>query len=552
MTENLHHQVWPPGRPFRIEASPDTLDQNLKNTLARVPDKAAIVFYDSPLSYRELDAAVEQVAGYLQQHCQIGKGQRVAIYAQNCPQYVIAFYAILRVGGVVVPVNPMNLTEEVRYVLEDAGCSTVFCAGELLPQLQPLLDAGELAHVIAIRYADYLTAATDLQVPAFLTGQPALEETAMVQGWQRAAASGLKTAPVEIAVEDLAVLPYTSGSTGRGKGCMHNHLSTQHAMQSVYDWFQIRQDDVLLSVAPMFHVVGMQAGMNASVCQGCTMILVPRWDRDVVAQCIQRYRISVWPAVPTMVVDLLNHPQLASFDFSSLRVLFGGGSSMPRAVADKLFEVCGVSFLEGYGLTETICPATANPPHKPQNQCGGIPVFNTDIRIIDTLTQEEVENGALGEIIIHGPQVMQGYWQNPEATAEAFMQLAGKRFLRTGDIGRIDPEGYVFIIDRIKRMINASGFKVWPTEVESVLYRHPALQEVCIVGTYDERRGEMVKALAVLKPGMEATTEQDIIDWARDHMAVYKVPRAVEFVDSLPKSGSGKILWKALQDRERG
>lgn len=550
MNENLHHVVWPPGLPFDIELNSDTLDDNLKNTVNKLGDKAAIIFYDTIISFNELDETVTQLAAYLQQHCSVKKGDRVAIYSQNCPQYVIAFYAIIRAGGVVVPVNPMNLTDELNYVLKDADTATLFCAQDLFPQLQPLLDTDALKHVIAIQYSDYLRSETTLEIPSFIKTIADISSSNIVTPWDYSITHSKTLKPVTINPEDMAILPYTSGSTGKGKGCVHNHISVQHAINSVFQWFDIRPEDISLSVAPMFHVVGMQAGMNVAIRQGCTMVMVPRWDRNVVAECIEKYRISVWPAVPTMVVDLLNHPNIKDLDFSSLRTLFGGGTSMPKAVADQLRAICGVTFLEGYGLTESMAPATANPPHKPQSQCGGIPVFNTDVRILDTETETEAVQGAIGEIIINGPQMLQSYWRNETANEESFFEFEDKTFFRTGDIGRKDPEGYIFIVDRIKRMINASGFKVWPTEVESVLYRHPAIQEVCVIASPDEKRGENVKALVVLKDDAKNISGDSIMDWARDHMAVYKIPRYIEFSKSLPKSGSGKILWKNLQDEE--
>jgi fatty-acyl-CoA synthase len=250
-------------------------------------------------------------------------------------------------------------------------------------------------------------------------------------------------------------------------------------------------------------------------------------------------------------VDFLSNPGLKKYDLSSLKVLGGGGASMPEAVAKKLEEVIGLPYVEGYGLSETMAPTHINPPHRPKRQCGGIPIFNTDARIIDVENASELGPNQVGEIIVHGPQVFQGYWKQPEASAQAFMQHDGKRFFRTGDLGYYDEEGYFFITDRLKRMINASGFKVWPAEVEAMLYGHPGIQEACVIGTQDGYRGESVKALIVLKPGAQAaTSEEGIIEWARSRMAAFKVPRVVQFVAELPKTATGKILWRKLQEEE--
>jgi fatty-acyl-CoA synthase len=251
------------------------------------------------------------------------------------------------------------------------------------------------------------------------------------------------------------------------------------------------------------------------------------------------------------VVDFLANPGIAEIDLSSLNVIRGGGAAMPEAVAHKLRELTGLSYVEGYGMSETMAATHINPPQRPKPQCLGIPVFDVDARIIDPTTLQELAPGESGEIVMHAPQVMQGYWRNDPATAEAFITLDGRRFLRTGDLARIDEDGYFFMTDRLKRMINASGYKVWPAEVESLMYHHPAIHEVCVIGARDARRGETVKALVVLKPGHLGTlSEADIAAWAHDHMAAYKSPRLVEFVASLPKSGTGKIQWRELQERQ--
>jgi len=308
---------------------------------------------------------------------------------------------------------------------------------------------------------------------------------------------------------------------------------------------------VVLSALPMFHVTGMQAGMNAQIHTAATLVVLSRWDRDCAAMQIERARVTNWSAITTMLVDFLSNPRLKEFDLSSLRVLGGGGAAMPEALARRLEDVIGLPFVEGYGLSETMAPTHINPPHRPKRQCGGIPFFNTDARVIDVETLAELPPGKVGEIIVHGPQVFKGYWKQPEATEQAFLPHDGKRFFRTGDLGYYDEEGYFFITDRLKRMINCSGYKVWPAEVESMLYAHPAIQEACVIAARDGYRGETVKALVVLKKDFNAkTSSQDIIDWAREKMAAFKVPRVIEFVDELPKTSTGKILWRKLQDEE--
>jgi fatty-acyl-CoA synthase len=346
-------------------------------------------------------------------------------------------------------------------------------------------------------------------------------------------------------------MPYTSGTTGQPKGCMHTHGSVMSTAVGGVQWFGRTQDAVLLSVLPLFHVTGMSGAMNGPIFAGSTIVVLPRWDREAAALCIQRYRITAWQAITTMVVDFLANPQIERYDLSSLVGIRGGGAAMPAAVCARLKELTGLDYVEGYGMSETMAATHINPPHRPKPQCLGIPVFDVDSRVLDPDTLQEVRAGETGEIVVHGPQVMQGYWRQPDATREAFVEIDGKRFLRTGDLGLVDEDGYFFMTDRLKRMINASGFKVWPAEVEALMYRHPAIQEVCVIGARDAKRGETVKAVVVLRPEHRGrVSEADIVTWSHDHMAAYKSPRVVEFVDSLPKSGSGKLMWRELQEKQ--
>jgi fatty-acyl-CoA synthase len=291
--------------------------------------------------------------------------------------------------------------------------------------------------------------------------------------------------------------------------------------------------------------------MLASIRHGCRLVVLPRWDRHVAAQAIARFRITHWPNIPTMVIDLLASPNFAQYDLSSLVLIGGGGAAMPQAVAQRLFEQYGLRYAEGYGLTETAAPSHNNPPDAPKQQCLGIPFMSVDARVLDPDTLQEMPQGEAGEIVMRGPSVFSGYWKRPEATEAAFVMFEGQRYFRSGDLGRVDEDGYFFITDRLKRMINASGFKVWPAEVEALMFRHPAIAEACVISTQDAYRGESVKAVVVLRDSARGqVSEQDIMDWCRDNMAVYKCPRVVQFVEALPKSGSGKVMWRLLQEQE--
>jgi fatty-acyl-CoA synthase len=539
MTFDRHFAHWPPGQPRTLQLPRETIYQNLEATAARLPQRAAIDYYGSRIDYAELKRQVDAMAGYLQQRCGVKRGDRVLLYAQNSPQFIIAYYAVLRADAVVVPVNPMNRTEELRHYVEDSGARVAFAGQDVFRQIEPL----GLEHLIVISYSDYLTRNTDLPVPDFVRA-PRISSS-----WNDAISANLSPGRHQASPEDLAVMPYTSGTTGKPKGCMHTHTTVQATTFPYLYWRGVQEHPVVLCVLPMFHVTGMQGGMNSPIHLGATIVLLSRWDRDCAALQIQRTRVTNWTAITTMIVDFLANPRLKEYDLASLEVLGGGGAAMPEAVARKLEEVIGLPFIEGYGLSETMAPSHINPPHRPKRQCGGIPFYNTDARVLDVETRKELGPSQVGEIVVRGPQVFLGYWNQPEATAQCFIEHDGERFFRTGDLGYYDEEGYFFITDRLKRMINCAGFKVWPAEVEAMLYAHPAIQEACVIGAKDAYRGETVKAVIVPKKGLQLTP-QDIIDWAREKMAAFKVPRLIEFVEELPKTATGKILWRELQERE--
>jgi fatty-acyl-CoA synthase len=546
-----HFAFWPKGLPRHLSVPRTNLFYNLEVSATRYPDKTALIFYDTPLSYAECRDEVEHLAGYLQQHCGVGHGDRVLLYMQNSPQFVLAYYAILRANAVVVPVNPMNLSAELQHYVQDTGATTIFAPQDLLPQVEPLLG-DTLRHVVLATYSDYLRRPTDLVLPAFVTAprREFMEAAAGVVPWHQALAMRCVPGPLTAGPDDLCAMPYTSGTTGNPKGCMHTHASVMYNAVAGMQWFGSQQDSVALAVLPLFHVTGMQGGMNGPLFIGGTTVLMARWDRDMAAECIRRHRVTGLQLISTMVIDLLSSPRVGEYDLSSVTRMSGGGAAMPDAIAQKLQDLLGIPYVEGYGMSETMAPTHINPGEHPKKQCLGIPICDVDARVVDPDSMRELAPGEVGEIVVHGPQVMRGYWNNEQATSETFVEIDGKRFLRTGDLARVDEQGYFFMVDRLKRMINASGYKVWPAEVETLMYRHPAIREVCVVGCCDERRGETVKAVVALKDGFrDSVSEQDIIDWAHQNMAAYKSPRIVEFCESLPKSATGKVQWRTLQER---
>ena len=545
-----HYPHWPVGLPHTLTAPQTSVYENLEISARRYPDKVAIIFYDSILTYAQLHAQVLALAGYLQQSCGVARGDRVLLNMQNSPQFIIAFYAILRADAMVVPINPMLQTEELRHYIDDSGAALAITSQEIFSRLAPLVGHSGLRQAIVATYSDYLDAPTTLTVPEFIRAAPDIPSTPGVVQWNEAIAAAQVPRAHQAGVADLAVMPYTSGTTGRPKGCIHTHRQVMFTAVASPSWsVAVVPDGVTLAVLPFFHVTGMQVSMNAAIFSGGAIVILPRWDRDVAGQLITRYGVSAWTSIPTMMIDFLSNPRVGEYDIASLRRVSGGGAAMPAAIAQKLRDLTGLEYMEGYGLSETMAATHTNPPQRLKKQCLGIPVFNVDSRVIDPTTLQEVGINQVGEIIMAGPQVFEGYWNDPQKTDEAFIELDGTRFFRSGDLGYKDEEGFFFFTDRLKRMINASGFKVWPAEVESMMYQHPGIQECCIIAARDPYRGETVKAIIVKKPGVDVTAEQ-IMLWAHDTMAAYKVPKLVEFVDVLPKSATGKVMWRAMQEKE--
>jgi fatty-acyl-CoA synthase len=565
MTDNIpdkhpHLQVWPRRVPHDIPPLETTLWYNLEVSARRYPDKAALIFFGQQIGFSELKTQAQRLAGWLQHDAGVKRGARVLLMMQNSPQLVIASYAIMRADAVIVPVNPMSRAEVISHYIADAGARVAICAADLVGYMEggnALVEASQqLNHLLVARYADCMPAVLEeIDRPPeawakWLAADPQLP--AFGHRWAEALALARVPDPHRAGPDDLVALCYTSGTTGKPKGCMHSHRTIGHNTVAGSLWNHSSMADVAFGVVPMFHVTGMQYAMHAPILVGATNVLLPRWDRDLAGRLISRYRVSTWTNIPTMIIDLLASPSFEHYDLSSLEQIGGGGAAMPQAVAARLTQQFGLDFVEGYGLTETAAPTHSNPPEAPKQQCLGIPIIGVDSRVVDPNTLQEVADGQTGEIVVRGPQVFKGYWQRPGDTEAVFFELDGKRFFRTGDLGYRDAQGYYFITDRLKRMINAAGFKVWPAEVETMLFKHPAVLEACVIGSRDPYRGETVKAVIVLRDEARGhTSAQDITTWAREHMAAYKVPHAVEFTDALPKSGSGKVMWRLLQEQEQ-
>ncbi len=547
--QDRHFKVWPKGCPYHLEPLETSVFENLEVTARRFPEVPAIIYYDTFITYAELLSDVRRLAGYLACQAGIEADDRVVLYLQNSPQFIIGFYAILAANAVVVPVNPMNRTEELKHMVNDTEARVIIAGEERIDEAAPQIGNSRAERLIAVHYRDYIHQKTDLELPEVVTEVRIPFSGDRFIAWDEALAHGSQ-APLHRRRPDAwCAIPYSSGTTGPPKGCLHTHASTNAVTKAYGHWFAIPATSAILVTLPLYHVTGMQNSMLVPFLNGLTVVLMTRWHRDTALKLIERYRIVHWRSITTMVIDVLSHPELDLYDLTSLTGIGGGGAQMPAAVAHKLKARTGIEYVEGYGLTETMAPTHMNPPHAAKPQCLGIPIFDVDSRIIDPETRIELGPGEVGEIISHGPQVFQEYWRQPEATAEVFIHHDGKQFLRTGDLGYYDEDGYFFHVDRLKRMINVAGLKVWPAEVEAMLYEHPAVQEACVIAAQDERRGEAVKAVIILHDGIATPSPDELETWCRERMAAYKVPRLFDFVDTLPRSGAGKILWRELQKR---
>ncbi|MBI4766877.1 MAG: AMP-binding protein, partial [Deltaproteobacteria bacterium] len=435
-SEPLHYQYWPKGLPHLVHVPKTTLVHNLEVSAARYPEKTAISYYGSRFSYARLKSEVEALAGYLQRQCGVKKGDRVLLYMQNSPQFIIAYYAILRADAVLVPANPMNLTEEMKHYVDDSGALVAICALDLFQRIEPLMGRGGLEQVITADYADYVTEPTDIPMPDFI--QTAVSQPTTGNGvrtWKEVLAEDCEPGPHLSGSDDLAAICYTSGTTGKPKGCMHTQSTLMATTALPGVWQNTSCEEVLLGVVPFFHVTGMQILMNMPIYLGAEIVIMTRWDRELALQLIERHQVTNWTNIPTMVIDLFASPNFKRDSLKSLQYIGGGGAAMPEAIAARLFELTGLSYVEGYGLTETAAPTHSNHASRPKRQCLGIPFLNTESLVVNPKTLEPLGPNQTGEIVSRGPQVFKGYWNNPQAARECFVVIGGKTFFLTGDLG---------------------------------------------------------------------------------------------------------------------
>ena len=524
----------------------------LSETAAKFPDHTALHFYGRKITYSELDRLANRF-GHALTELGVIKGDRVALMLPNIPQMVIAYYGTVRTGAIAVPTNPLYHEHELEVQLKDSGAETLVAVDLFYPVIAPVLPRTGVKHLILCGIRDFLPFPKNLLYPikARLEHQwVTVKRVPPVHdflGLVRKAPEGPVSAPV--LPDDIALLQYTGGTTGVPKGAILTHRNLVVNAAQSRAWLTLRTEgaEKILSVIPFFHVYGMTTAMNLGILIGAELILLPKFHTKDVLQTIQQYRPGIFPGIQAMYLAIGNHPDIGKYDLSSLKVAISGAGPLMREVQDRFEQVTKARIVEGYGLSEA-SPVTHANPIFGRRKIGsiGLPWPDLDARIMDIADPDRaLPPGEVGELVVKGPQVMKGYWNKPGETAQT---LRGG-WLHTGDIARMDDEGYFYIVDRIKDMIKTVGENVYPREVEEVLYAHPKVKEAVVVGIPQVFLGEEIKAYIVLKEGMIATAEE-IMAFCRVQLSKFKVPKQVEFRKELPKTLVGKVLRRVLKAEE--
>ena len=555
------------GVPAEVEIPDHAVTQNLINAAAKYPNHTALIFgnvveplgnrlMDTTMNYRRLLDLTYRFAAALQQ-AGVKKGDRVAIHLPNCPQFVIAYYATLMVGGTIVPCNPQYVARELKHQLNDSGAETIVTLSLMYPMVKQIRAETSLKRVIVANIKEYFpgllkllfTLATEKKEGHYQD----ISGDADTHWFQDVLASApARPTPVEIDMEDTAVLMYTGGTTGVSKGAQLTHRNIQANAVQIRGWFPRlhKGQETFLTSLPLFHSYGMSTCLNMGTLLAGSILLIPNPRVLIhVLKSIDKHHPTVYPAVPALYVAINNYPEIDKFDVSSIKACISGAAPLPVEVQQKFQQLTGGRLVEGYGLSEATPVTHANPIYG-ENRIGtiGLPFPSTDARIVDTETgTQELPPGEVGELAVRGPQVMKGYWQMPTETANVLRE----GWLYTGDMARMDEDGYFQIVDRKKDMIlGAGGFNIYPREVEEVLYQHPKVKSAAAVGVPVPGKGERVKAYVVLKEG-ETATEEEIIEFCRENLTRYKVPKFVEFRQDLPMTMVGKVLRRVLLEEEK-
>jgi len=542
------------GVPAEIDLEALSVFDFLDRAVARWPDQPAVTFKGKTLRYRELLAQVEHLAGALAE-LGVQPDSKVSLWMPNLPQMVIAYFAVLRLGAQVVATNPLYVGREIEHQFNDAGVSVVITCDFLWwHRLRPIMSKlPSLQHVVVTGIPDYLPFPLNLLAPLKLKKierYVRVPREPKVRFFKELIAAARPAPPrPELPPDHIAVLQYTGGTTGLSKGAMLSHFNLAANAQQSLAWFPEIEPgrEVGIAVLPYFHSFGMTVALNMPILAGAHIIVIPD-PRDIadVVKSVVRYRATALPAVPATYAAICSYPGIDRMDLSSIKACFSGSAPLPLDVMERFEQLTGAVITEGFGLTETSPVTHVNPIKRRKPGSVGVPVPNTEARVVDIETgQREVGIGEEGELCVRGPQVMVGYWNRPDAAVE----MIRDGWVYTGDLARLDDDGYCYIVGRKKDMIVAGGYNVYPDEIDQVLFAHPAVAEAASIGVPDERRGETVKSFVVLAPGRSASADE-IIAYCKRELAAYKVPTEIEFIDDLPRSPVLKILRRELRDRE--
>jgi long-chain acyl-CoA synthetase len=539
-----------PEQPLR-QAQDGPLHDYLRAHARRQPDKAAYLWYGRPITYAELDRASDAFAARLAQ-LGVNKGDPVALFMNNCPQYVMAHYGVQKLGAIVCPCGPLFKEHELEYQLSDLQARVIVAAGNLLPVVDKVRSKTALQHVFVVHYADLLPDSPSIEVPPELLAMK--QQPRATPAGTEDFLSAVRAVPVDalrsaerIDMDDVALMTYTSGTTGLPKGAMLTYRNALFKSAAAADCNGVKGDDVLLAIAPLYHIAGMVMGINVTIYTGATSVLLYRFDPLAAVQAIERHRVTWWYSIAPMNVAAMQVPGVKAMDLSSLRMnpvtSFGITFTEPLAKQWREHAPNCTSFEASYGLSETHTVDTYMPSNAIRWGAHGIAIPGNEIRILDPQTGQPVPTGEQGEIVLRSPGVFKGYWKKPEATAKTLRD----GWVHTGDMGRMDADGYLTFTGRFKEMIKVSGYAVFPEEVETILIKHPAVAQAAVIGVPDATKGEIIRAFIVRKPG-QLVTADELIAWSRENMSTYKAPREVRFIDALPATGAGKVLRRLLKD----
>jgi long-chain acyl-CoA synthetase len=533
--------------PHTLQYSDQILYQSLQEAVRKNPDGIATIFVGAKIRYRELGRLVDRFANALAD-LGVQKGGRVALILPNIPAYPIAHFAVMKLGGVLVPTNPLYVERELEYQLNDSGAETVVILDQLYPRLKQVRSRTPVKRIILTRIQDYLP-----RILGLLYGlknkspvDPSQEQE--VHEYRHLIRKSLPSAPAaEVRPDDTAILLYTGGTTGVSKGAVltHRNLSVNVRQTRSWLWSIQEREEIFLCVLPFFHSYGMTTALHLSTLTQSTMLLAPRFELADVVKQIKKHHPTIFCAVPSMYNAINRYPGISDSDVASIRLCISGGAALPAAVQEKFEALTGGKLVEGYGLSETSPVALVNPTHGHRKSGTiGVPIPDTEARVVDPDSGEPLPAQEVGELAIRGPQVMTGYWNMPQETEQVLRQ----GWLHTGDMAVMDEEGFFAIVDRKKDLIISAGMNIYPREVEEVLHQHPKVVEAAVVGIPSAVREEIAKAFIVVEEG-EELTKQEIIQFCRDKLARYKVPKKIEIVEELPKSALGKVLKRVLKDQ---